>query len=130
MHGSNVFTMQNSFFLLLPPNGEKPEQHLQTYKSEQPTAGCMAIFHKYFCYIKHRGIITNLTLRNLWGHCLYVKIPCCGYMEHGLEYITFYVHKHMTSLAICSGFPLVRDGPIRAPWFVISAYCILVRSAL
>ena len=36
----------------------------------------------------------------------YVKIPQCEYMEHGLEYITFYVQKHMAPLAVCSGSPV------------------------
>ena len=32
-----------------------------------------------------------------------------GDMEHGLEYITFYVKKHMAYLAVCSGPLPVRD---------------------
>ena len=30
-----------------------------------------------------------------------VKIPQCGYMEHGLSYIIFYVQKHMKALTKC-----------------------------
>ena len=33
-------------------------------KLQQPTAVCIAIFHKYCYYAKHEGILTNLTLRN------------------------------------------------------------------
>ena len=33
-------------------------------------------------------------------------------MEHGLEYITFYVEKHMAYLAVCSGPLPVRDQAI------------------
>ena len=44
-------------------------------------------------------------------------------MEHGLEYITFYVQKHMASLEVCCGLPLVRDKPLGAPAFVKLAYC-------
>ena len=29
-----------------------------------PTSSSIAIFHKYWCYAKHRIIITNLTIRN------------------------------------------------------------------
>ena len=50
------------------PSGEQPEQYILAYKSEQPTAGCLAIFHKYCWYIKHGSIITNLTLWNPWGY--------------------------------------------------------------
>ena len=32
----------------------------------------------------------------------YVKIPQCGHIEDGLEYITFYAKKNIASLAICS----------------------------
>ena len=58
------------------------------------------------------------------GGCYwYVKIPLCEYMEHGLEYITFYVQKHMASLQVCCGLPLVRDKPLGAAAFVKLAYC-------
>ena len=110
--------------------GEKPERRILPYKSKEPTAGCMAVFHEYRCNMKHGGIITNLTLRKPWGCCLYVKTPCCGCMEHVLKYITFYVKIHLASLAVSSGFPLVHDGPIRASSFVRSANCIRVRNAL
>ena len=47
------------------PSGKQLEQCILAYKSEQPTAHCIAIFHKYCCYIKHGGIITNLTMKSL-----------------------------------------------------------------
>ena len=47
--------------------------------------------------------------------------PQCRYMEHGLEYIPFYLKKHMASLAICCN-PLVRDKPLGVPEFVILLY--------
>ena len=40
-------------------------------------------------------------------------------MEHGLEYITFYVQKDIAHLAAGSGPPLVRDGP---PTYMKLAY--------
>ena len=49
------------------PSVEQSEQCVLAHKSEQPTAGCIAIFHKYRCYIKHY-IITNLTLWNPLGY--------------------------------------------------------------
>ena len=45
-----------------------------------------------------------------------------GYMEHGLEYITFYVQEQMAHLAVCSGLLLARDGSLGAPAFVRFAY--------
>ena len=38
----------------------------------QPTAGCIAKFHQYCCYIKLGGITPNLTLQNHWG-----ALPMC-----------------------------------------------------
>ena len=29
----------------------------------------------------------------------------CGYVEHGLEYFSFYVQKHIAHMAACSGPP-------------------------
>ena len=47
---------------LFSPSSEQPEQHILAYKSEQTTAGCIAIFPKHCCYIEYGGIIANLTL--------------------------------------------------------------------
>ena len=54
----------------------------------------------------------------------YVKIPQCGYMSHGLEYmyVTFYVQKHIAPPGICSNPPLVRDKPLGVPAFIRLAY--------
>ena len=50
-----------------------------------------------------------------FGPCyVYAKMPWCGCMEHGLEYITCYVQKHIALLGICSS-SLVRDGSLGAP---------------
>ena len=72
------------------------EQHSQltlVHKSQQPTTDCLAIFHKYCCYIKHGGIVRNLTLMKTLGvYNWYVKMPQCGYVVHGLKHIIFYVH--------------------------------------
>ena len=34
-----------------------------------------------------------------------VKIPQCGYMEHGLKYIVFYIQTHTNTLHSCHNFP-------------------------
>ena len=43
-------------------------------------------------------------------------------MEHGLEYIAFYVQKYIAHLGPCSDSPMVCDGTIGAPAFVKLAY--------
>ena len=50
------------------PNGEQPEQRISALKSEQPTAGCIAILHKYRFYMKLGGVITDWNLWNPWGY--------------------------------------------------------------
>ena len=52
----------------------------------------------------------------------YVKIPQCGYMEHGFKDIAYYVHKRIVPRAVCYNFPLVRDKPLGAPAFVRRVY--------
>ena len=51
-------------------------------------------------------------MKSLGVYYWYVKIPRCGYVEHGLEYFTFYVQKHIAHSAACSGPPagLRRDA--------------------
>ena len=51
---------------ILSPSSEKPKtMHI----SIKPTIGSTSIFH-YCCYIKHKGIITNLTLWDPWSMLL------------------------------------------------------------
>ena len=52
---------------LFSPSCEQPEQRILAHMTEQPTTGCIAIFHKYCCYTKHGGIITKLNIWNHWG---------------------------------------------------------------
>ena len=48
------------------------------------------------------------------GECYwYVKMPRCGCVEHGLEYITFYVKKHIVHLAALFWFPAGSPRPTR-----------------
>ena len=53
-----------------------------------------------------------------WG----VKIPQCGYMGHGLKFITFHVKKFIAALAMCHNTTLVRDKPLGAPTYVKLVY--------
>ena len=93
---------------------------------QQQIAGCIAIFHKHYCDIKHGGIIKICHYEILgvyYWYYWYVKIPQCGYTDHRLEYITFYVQNHIAPLTVCSNLPLDRDRPLGAPAFVKLAYC-------
>ena len=44
-------------------------------------------------------------MESLGVYYWYVKMPCCGCVEHELEYFLFYVQKHTAHLAACSGPP-------------------------
>ena len=102
-HWHVLLRIQQSSFINYFPLVVSSSNNISAHKSEQPTAGCIAISHKYCCYIKHGGIITNL---KFLGVCYwYVKMPQCRCVEHGLQYITFYVQKHIAPLAVCSGPP-------------------------
>ena len=51
-----------------------------------------------------------------------VKIPQCGYMEHGLIVIAFYVQKHITPCAVAITSSLVCDKLLEAPASVKRVY--------
>ena len=76
------------------------EQRILAHKSEQPTAGCIAIFLLY----KHGGIATNLNLWNPWGMLLICQNA---------------IRAHLVAF-FC--FP---TGSLGAPAFVKLSYCIL-----
>ena len=44
-------------------------------------------------------------MKSLEVYYWYVKMPRCGCVEHGLEYIMFYIKKCIEHLAACSGPP-------------------------
>ena len=60
-----------------------------------PVTFFLLLFFRYFfsCYF--------LSYNHYW----YVKMPRCGYVEHGLEHFSFYVQKHTAHLAACYGPP-------------------------
>ena len=92
-------------------SGEQPEQRILAHKSEQPTAARTVIFHKYCCYIKHRGTTTNLNLQNPWG-----MLPIC-------QNAAVRVYGAWLKINYCSDLfwsVLVRHG---APAFVKLAFC-------
>ena len=116
---TGIVPFHNNLFI----SGEQPEQRKLSHTLKQQTDDCRAIFHKYFCHTKHGGIVTNLTLWNLWGHITDIlKIQQCGYMEHGLKYFVLYVQKHIAHRVVWYNFPLVRDTPLRAPAVVRVIY--------
>ena len=51
-----------------------------------------------------------------------VKIPQCGYIEHGLKDIAFNVQKHITLCTVVVTSLLVRDKPLKAPASVKRVY--------
>ena len=57
-------------------------------------------------------------MKSLWVYYRYVQMPRRGCVEHGFEYITFYVQKHKAHLAAFSGSPLIRDGSLGVPAYV------------
>ena len=104
---------------LFSPSGEQAEQRILAYK--QPTACCIAIFHKYCCFIRYGGIKTNVTPWGISLICQNASMRVCGAW---IKIYSVYVKKHITHLAACYGPPLVRDEPLGASAFVVSACCV------
>ena len=53
----------------------------------------------------------------------YVKIPHCGYMDHELKHISFYVQKRVVAMGMCYNPALVRNKPLGSPASVKWVYC-------
>ena len=66
--GVYLLGLWNAFCVLFCKDAWKEIVQNFGHKSEQLTAGCIAIFHKYVVYKKHGGIMTNLTLENPWEY--------------------------------------------------------------
>ena len=49
-------------------------------------------------------------------------MPQCGCVEHGLEYFSFYVQKHIAHLAACSGLPTGSQWTAKGALFLKLAY--------
>ena len=60
--------------------------------------------------MKSLGYITDMSK--------YHNVGIWSIMEYGLEYITFYVQKHVAHVAICFNPPLVRENSLGATAFV------------
>ena len=108
------------------PSGEHFEHSKLAHELWQPTACCIAIFHKYWCYTKRSGITTNLTMKSSGVRYRRVKVPQCAYMEHGLKDIAFYVQKHITPCTVVITSLLVPDKPHEAPASMKRVYYICV----
>ena len=86
--------------------------------SEQPNNVYQLISGTANCRL-YSNISQTLPLYKVWGYYYnkfdsmksfgvyhwYVKMPPCGCVEHGLEYITFYVKKYIEHLVACLGPP-------------------------
>ena len=67
-------------------------------------------FHNYFLpllnkVLRLRHFNKFESLKSLGAYNWYVKMPWCGFVEHGLEYFSFYVKKHIAHLSASSGSP-------------------------
>ena len=69
----------------------------------------LLLYNKWWYYNKFDG-------PKSLGVCYWcVKIPHCGYMEHGLKHISFYVQKHIVAMGMCCNPALVDDKTLGAP---------------
>ena len=117
---STIILFHNEF----SPSSEQLEKRVSAHTLWQPTFVCIAIIYKYCCFTKHGYIITNLTTKSLGVYYWYVKIPRCGYIEHGLKDVAFYVQKHIEPWAVCYTPLLVLYMPLGAHTFVKLIYWV------
>ena len=82
---------------LFIPSGEQPEQRISAHKSKQLIANCIAMFRKYCCYIKHGGIVRNLTILNPWG--ILLMCPNTTMRVYGSRIYHVLWSKHISLLA-------------------------------
>ena len=60
--------------------------------------------------------------KSMGAYYWYFKIPQCGYVEHWLKNIAFYVQKHIAHHAVWYNFALVCDKPLGVPVFMRLVY--------
>ena len=69
------------FHNILSPSGKQPEHRKLAQELKQPTAGCIAIFHKYYCYTK-RGVLQQIwlyeSMRGMLLMCQNTTMPVYG----------------------------------------------------
>ena len=103
------------FHNYISPSGEQPQQCINSYAG---TNNCrlytnisqILLLYKTWEYYNKFDSMKSFGVSH-W----YVKITQCGYIEHGLEYITFYLKKnniwhHLQSVLIPSGLRQVPRG--------------------
>ena len=59
-YSSDTIVLFHTYF----PQRWAVQKSISVHKLDQPTAGRITIFHKYYCYTKPGDIVTNLTLWN------------------------------------------------------------------
>ena len=67
------------FYDSFSSSGEQPEQRILACEPKQPSVNCIAIFHKYCCYIKHGEYYYKIDSIKSLGNCYwYVKYQNVG----------------------------------------------------
>ena len=99
------------------PSTEQPEQHILAYKQNNQLQVIFMLLYKIWGYYNRFDSMKSLGL-----YYWYVKMPRCGCVHHGLEYITFCVQKYITHLVACSGPLLVCNGLLGVPTLVKLTY--------
>ena len=108
------------------PSEEQLELHKLAHEL-QPTAGCIAIFHKCCCYTKCGSITASLTLRSHWGYVTDVsKYHNAGKLSMDKKILRF-LFKTYNTLHSCHNFPAgsweaARVAPICEMSLLIASY--------
>ena len=79
------------------PSGKQPEPHKLAHELSQPTACCIAIFHKYYGFKKNVGYNDKFDSAKSLGYV--TDVPT--YHNAGI-WSTFYVQKHIAARVVLS----------------------------
>ena len=99
--------------MIFSPSGEQPKWHLFPYYIM--TNNCRFYSNISWILLLHKtwGNYNKFNFtKSLRVYYWHVKMPQCGYMEHGLKDIKCSVQKHIAPWAICYNSPLVCDQPL------------------
>ena len=80
--------------------------------------------------IQNLGVLKQIwPTKSMGAYFWYVKIPQCGWMEHGLKDIVFFVQNHITLCTVVITSLLVRDKPLGVPASVKRVYWDTIMAA-
>ena len=111
-------------------SSEQTEHCILAHELQQPTAGCIAIFHKYCCCTKHGSIKIIWLIEIIGGMLLMCQNTTMQVYGAWIKRYCVYVKKHLTPCTVVITSLLVPNKLLRVPASVKRAFwlCRISRS--